>query len=167
MFVFSTKVQTWGQQQSQKIEANLAALEAEKEEIQRILDWISSAEEALCLRDQEPLAETTEQNQELIEQHAVRPSFLFLYRSPIYTPVLALKHLSCLQIFMEELNKKFPDVEAATKSCRHKSVPKQVSPSKRPLTSMKTYKKNKDMKSLSSTLHHHVVVVPFRKTEHP
>lgn len=36
---------------------------------------------------------------------------------------------------MEELNKKFPDVEAATKSCRHKSAPKQASPGKRPLTS--------------------------------
>lgn len=65
------KVQTWGQQQSQKIEASLAALEAEKEEIQRLLDWISSAEEALSLRDQEPLAETTEQNKELTEQHTV------------------------------------------------------------------------------------------------
>ncbi|XP_029694434.1 microtubule-actin cross-linking factor 1 isoform X1 [Takifugu rubripes] len=101
------EVQTWGQQQSQKIESSLAALEAEKEEIQRLLDWISSADEALCLRDQDALAETTEQNQELIEQHTV---------------------------FMEELNKKFPDVEVATKSCRHKSVPKQVSPGKRPLT---------------------------------
>lgn len=65
------KVQTWGQQQSQKVEASLAALEAEKEEIQRLLDWISSAEEALCLRDQEPLAESTDQNKELIEQHTV------------------------------------------------------------------------------------------------
>lgn len=137
-----TKVQTWGLQQSQKIESSLAALEAEKEEIQRLLDWISSAEEALCLRDQEALAETTEQNQELIEQHTVQPPNLFLYHfSPhtVYTPISAVKHLSFLQVFMEELNKKFPVVEAATKSCRHKSVPKQVSPGKRPLTSMKTY----------------------------
>lgn len=74
-----TKVQTWGQQQSQKIESSLAALEAEKEEIQRLLDWISSADEALCLRDQDALAETTEQNQELIEQHTVQPPYLFLY----------------------------------------------------------------------------------------
>lgn len=73
-----TKVQTWGQQQSQKIKSSLAALEAEKEEIQRLLDWISSADEALCLRDQEALAETTEQNQELIEQHTVQPPNLFL-----------------------------------------------------------------------------------------
>ncbi|XP_072250902.1 microtubule-actin cross-linking factor 1, isoforms 6/7 isoform X2 [Leuresthes tenuis] len=102
------EVQTWAHQQGQKIQASLAALEAEKEEVQRLLDWISSAEEALNLRDQEPLPETTEQNQELIEQHTV---------------------------FMEEVNKKFPEVEHATKSCKHKSAPKQqVSPSKRPLT---------------------------------
>lgn len=68
---FWTQVQTWAQQQGQKIEATLASLEAEREEVQRLLDWISSAEEALSLRDQEPMAETTEQNQELIEQHAV------------------------------------------------------------------------------------------------
>lgn len=68
---FWTQVQTWAQQQGQKIEASLAALEAEREEIQRLMDWISSAEEALGLRDQEPLAESMEQNQELIEQHMV------------------------------------------------------------------------------------------------
>lgn len=73
------KVQTWGQQQSQKIEASLTALEAEKEEIQRLLDWIFSAEEALCLRDQEPLAETTEQNKELTKQHTVCSSYLLHY----------------------------------------------------------------------------------------
>ncbi|XP_070768007.1 microtubule-actin cross-linking factor 1, isoforms 6/7 [Enoplosus armatus] len=102
------EVQTWAQQQGQKIQASLVALEAEREEVQRLLDWISSAQEALSLRDQEPLPETTEQNQELIEQHTV---------------------------FMEELSKKFPEVEHATKSCKHKSISKQqVSPSKRPLT---------------------------------
>lgn len=82
------KVKTWGQQQSQKIEASLAALEAGKEEIQRLLDWISSAEEALCLRDQEPLAETTEQNKELIEQHSVWFSYLFHYT--FYLPYIHL-----------------------------------------------------------------------------
>lgn len=71
-----SQVQTWAQQQGQKIQSNLAALEAEKEEVQRLLDWISSAEEALSLRDQEPLPETTEQNQELIEQHTVAFSSL-------------------------------------------------------------------------------------------
>ncbi|XP_034730396.1 microtubule-actin cross-linking factor 1, isoforms 1/2/3/5 isoform X1 [Etheostoma cragini] len=102
------EVQTWAQQQGQKIQASLAALEAEREEVQRLLDWISSAEESLNLRDQEPPPVTTEMNQELIEQH---------------------------KIFMEELNKKFPEVEHATQSCKHKSISKQhVSPSKRPLT---------------------------------
>lgn len=69
---FLCQVQTWAQQQGQKIQASLAALEAEREEVQRLLDWISSAEEALNLRDQEPLPDSTEQNQELIEQHTVR-----------------------------------------------------------------------------------------------
>uniref|UniRef100_A0A8C6KPK8 EF-hand domain-containing protein n=1 Tax=Nothobranchius furzeri TaxID=105023 RepID=A0A8C6KPK8_NOTFU len=91
------EVQTWARQQGQKIQANLAALEAEKEEVQRLLDWISSAGEALNLKNQEPLPETTEQNQELLQQHTV---------------------------FMEELNKKFSDVEQATHSCKHKSSPK-------------------------------------------
>lgn len=66
-----SQVQNWAQQQRQKIQTSLGALEAEKEEVQRLLDWISSAEEALHLRNQEPLPETTEQNQELIEQHVV------------------------------------------------------------------------------------------------
>ncbi|XP_030014774.1 microtubule-actin cross-linking factor 1-like [Sphaeramia orbicularis] len=102
------EVQTWAQQQGQKIQSSLAALEAEKEEVQRLLDWIGSAEEALNLREQEPLPDNTEQNQELIDQH---------------------------QVFTEELNKKFPEVEQATKSCKHKSISKQqVSPSKRPVT---------------------------------
>ncbi|XP_053289199.1 microtubule-actin cross-linking factor 1, isoforms 6/7 [Pleuronectes platessa] len=102
------EVQTWAQQQGQKIHGSLAVLEAEREEVQRLLDWISSAQEALNLRDQEPLPEATEQNLELIEQHTV---------------------------FMDELDKKFPEVEHATKSCKLKSIPKQlVSPSKRPLT---------------------------------
>lgn len=69
---FLSQVQTWAQQQSQKIQASLAALDAKKEEVQRLLEWISSAEEALTLREQESLPETTEQNQELIEQHKVK-----------------------------------------------------------------------------------------------
>ncbi|XP_078789373.1 microtubule-actin cross-linking factor 1, isoforms 6/7 isoform X2 [Oryzias latipes] len=102
------EVHTWAQQQGQKIQASLATLEAEKEEVQRLLDWISSAKEALQLRDQDPLPETTEQNHKLVEQHT---------------------------IFMEEFHKKFPEVEHATKSCKHKSVPKHhISPSKRPFT---------------------------------
>ncbi|XP_068616612.1 microtubule-actin cross-linking factor 1, isoforms 6/7 [Brachionichthys hirsutus] len=102
------EVQTWAQQQGQKLEATLAALEAEREEVQRLLDWISSAEESLSLREQEPPAESTEQNQERMDQHTT---------------------------FMEELSKKLPEVDNATKSCKHKSVPKRAgSPGKRPLT---------------------------------
>lgn len=37
---------------------------------------------------------------------------------------------------MDELNQKFPEVERATRSCKHRSVSKPtISPSKRPLTS--------------------------------
>lgn len=68
---FLIQVQAWARQQGQKIEAGLVALEAESEEVRRLLDWISSAEEALCLTDREPLAETSVQNQELIDQHTV------------------------------------------------------------------------------------------------
>lgn len=68
---FLTQVQAWARQQGQKIEVGLVALEAEREEVRRLLDWISSAEEALSRTDREPLAETSVQNQELIDQHAV------------------------------------------------------------------------------------------------
>ncbi|KAK7887153.1 hypothetical protein WMY93_026774 [Mugilogobius chulae] len=103
------EVHTWTQEQGQKILTILLELEGERQEIQRLLDWISSAEETLNLREQEPVVETTEQNQELIDQHT---------------------------IFMEELNKKLSEVENATKCCKLKIIPKQasVSPSKRPLT---------------------------------
>lgn len=88
------QVQTWAQQQGQKIQASLASLEAEREEVQRLLDWISSAEESLTIRDQEPLAESTEQIQEVIGQHLVR-LFLrfidFLYLTFDHTPEAAYK----------------------------------------------------------------------------
>ena len=73
--VFWTQVQTWADQQDQRINGALAAMEAEREEGQRLLDWISSAEEALNLRDQEPLPEAVEQNLEVIAQHMVRLNF--------------------------------------------------------------------------------------------
>ncbi|XP_067093521.1 microtubule-actin cross-linking factor 1, isoforms 6/7 [Osmerus mordax] len=102
------EVQSWAQQQGQRIQAGLAALQAEREEVQRLLDWISSAEEALLLREQEPPAETLEINMELIAQHL---------------------------IFTEEMHRKLPEVENATKSCKQKLVPKQQgSPSRKPLT---------------------------------
>uniref|UniRef100_A0A6Q2Y549 EF-hand domain-containing protein n=1 Tax=Esox lucius TaxID=8010 RepID=A0A6Q2Y549_ESOLU len=86
------EVQTWAQQQGQRIQASLSALEAEREEVQQLLDWIFSAEEALNLKDLEP------------------PNKMF----PI-------------QVFMEELNRKLPQVEHATKSCKQKPMPKQRS----------------------------------------
>lgn len=98
---FLAQVQTWAQQQGQKIEASLAALEAEKEEVQRLLDWISSAEESLSLREQEPLAETTEQNQELIEQHLVRLFFFtsFTFNFSYYPASQTRPHPhDCLQV---------------------------------------------------------------------
>ncbi|KAJ8411591.1 hypothetical protein AAFF_G00163990 [Aldrovandia affinis] len=106
------EVQTWAQQQGERVQASLSGLEAEREEVQRLLDWISSAEESLTLRDQEPLPDTMEQAEEAITQHTV---------------------------FMDELNRKFPEVENATRSCKHKLTPKrQVSPCRRTPTKRKS-----------------------------
>ena len=69
------QVQTWADQQDQRINGALAAMEAEREEGQRLLDWVSSAEEALSLRDQDPLPEAVEHNLEVIAEHMVRPQF--------------------------------------------------------------------------------------------
>lgn len=68
---FAVQVQTWAQQQSERIQVALSALETEKEEVQRLLDWISSAEESINLKEQEPLPDDTKQSAELILQHAV------------------------------------------------------------------------------------------------
>ncbi|XP_062848378.1 microtubule-actin cross-linking factor 1, isoforms 6/7, partial [Trichomycterus rosablanca] len=92
------EVQTWAQQQSERIQAALSALETEREEVQRLLDWISSAEESIKLKEQEPLPNDTEQTAELILQHAV---------------------------FMDELMKKVPEIKSATKCCKHKLTQKQ------------------------------------------
>lgn len=67
-----TQVQTWAQQQAERIQAALSALEAERKEVQRLLNWISTAEESLNLRDQEPLPDDIEQTAVLIMQHTVR-----------------------------------------------------------------------------------------------
>ncbi|KAJ7985114.1 hypothetical protein DPEC_G00348720 [Dallia pectoralis] len=102
------EVQAWAQQQGQRVQASLSAQEAEREEVQQLLDWILAAEEALNLKDLEPPAESIEHNQELIIQHLV---------------------------FMEELNKTLPRVEHATKSCKQKPTPKQqASPCRKALT---------------------------------
>uniref|UniRef100_A0A672QFS5 EF-hand domain-containing protein n=1 Tax=Sinocyclocheilus grahami TaxID=75366 RepID=A0A672QFS5_SINGR len=65
------EVQTWAKQQAERIQTTLSALEAEREEIQRLLDWISSAEESLNLKEQELLPEDLELSADLITQHAV------------------------------------------------------------------------------------------------
>ncbi|OPJ85735.1 hypothetical protein AV530_009703 [Patagioenas fasciata monilis] len=87
------EVQSWAQQQGERLQAQASRLAAEREEAAQLLDWIAAAEEALSLRDQEPLPEEAEQLEELSAQHAV---------------------------FMEELNRKQPDVEQVTKSCKPK-----------------------------------------------
>lgn len=68
---FVAQVQTWAKQQAERIQTTLSALEAEREKIQRLLDWISSAEESLNLKEQEPLPEDIELIADLITQHAV------------------------------------------------------------------------------------------------
>ncbi|XP_064530943.1 microtubule-actin cross-linking factor 1, isoforms 6/7-like isoform X2 [Pseudopipra pipra] len=87
------EVLSWAQQQGERLRAQAAALAAEREETEQLLDWIRAAEEALGLRDQEPLPEEAEPLEELIAQHTV---------------------------FVEELNRKQPDVEKVTKSCKRK-----------------------------------------------
>ncbi len=68
---FMAQVQTWAKQQAERIQSTLSALDAEREEIQRLLDWISSAEESLNLKEQEPLPEDLELTADLITQHTV------------------------------------------------------------------------------------------------
>ncbi|XP_075346520.1 microtubule-actin cross-linking factor 1, isoforms 6/7-like isoform X5 [Mycteria americana] len=87
------EVLSWAQQQGERLQAQTASLAAEREEMAQLIDWITAAEEALSLRDQEPLPEEAEQLEELNAQHTV---------------------------FMEELNRKQPDVEKVTKSCKRK-----------------------------------------------
>ncbi|XP_016342581.1 microtubule-actin cross-linking factor 1, isoforms 1/2/3/5-like [Sinocyclocheilus anshuiensis] len=100
------EVQTWAKQQAERIQTTLSALEAEREEIQRLLDWISSAEESLNLKEQEPLPEDLELSADLITQHT--------------------------DFMRNEMKGKVPEIENATKSCKHKLVPKhQVSPSRK------------------------------------
>ncbi|XP_077637589.1 plectin [Lonchura striata] len=100
------EVLSWAQQQGERLRAQAAALAAEREETAQLLDWITAAEEALGLRDQEPLPEEAEPLEELSAQHAV---------------------------FMEELNRKQPDVEKVTKSCKRKLAVDLVPPATRRL----------------------------------
>ncbi|XP_064010405.1 plectin [Pogoniulus pusillus] len=87
------EVLSWAQQQGERLRVQAAALAAQREEVARLAEWMASAEEALSLRDQEPLPEEAEALEELSAQHTV---------------------------FMEELNHKQPEVEKVTKSSKQK-----------------------------------------------
>ncbi|KAG8431934.1 hypothetical protein GDO86_019212 [Hymenochirus boettgeri] len=87
------EVMSWAHQQGERINTQIQSLATEREEITRLIDWVTAAEEALSLRDQDPLPEDMTALEELISQHAV---------------------------FMEELSKKEPEVERITKNCRRK-----------------------------------------------
>ncbi|XP_073488444.1 microtubule-actin cross-linking factor 1, isoforms 6/7-like isoform X2 [Aquarana catesbeiana] len=87
------EVVSWAKQQGGRIQAQIQSLAAEREEVGRLMDWITAAEEALSLRDQEPLPEDMDALGEIISQHSV---------------------------FMEELSWKEPEVEKVTKNCKRK-----------------------------------------------
>ncbi|XP_053101052.1 microtubule-actin cross-linking factor 1, isoforms 6/7-like isoform X2 [Hemicordylus capensis] len=100
------EVLSWAEQQAERLQAQAASLAAEREEVARLMDWITAAEESLGLRDQEGLPEDAEKLEELSAQHTV---------------------------FMEELNRKQPEVEKVTKmppeagaaAASHKPPPRQ------------------------------------------
>uniref|UniRef100_A0A8C6Z115 EF-hand domain-containing protein n=1 Tax=Nothoprocta perdicaria TaxID=30464 RepID=A0A8C6Z115_NOTPE len=104
------EVLSWAQQQGERLQAQGASLAAERQELTQLLDWITAAEEALGLREQEPLPEDAEQLEELQAQHAV---------------------------FMEELNRKQPDVEQVTKSGKRKLPAALAPPAPRRLAARK------------------------------
>ncbi|XP_060099013.1 microtubule-actin cross-linking factor 1, isoforms 6/7-like [Heteronotia binoei] len=101
------EVESWAQRQEERLRGQAASLAAEREEVARLMDWMRAAEEALGLREQEPLPEDAQQLQELASQHAV---------------------------FMDQLSQKQPDVEKVTKSskCRLPSDPLGPAPRRFP-----------------------------------
>uniref|UniRef100_A0A670ZUC8 EF-hand domain-containing protein n=1 Tax=Pseudonaja textilis TaxID=8673 RepID=A0A670ZUC8_PSETE len=56
-------------QQEQRLQAQAASLAVDRKVLERLSDWITAAEEALSLRDQEPLPEDARQLEELHIQH--------------------------------------------------------------------------------------------------
>ncbi|XP_068953084.1 microtubule-actin cross-linking factor 1, isoforms 6/7-like [Petaurus breviceps papuanus] len=95
----------WAQQQGQRVADQLATMAAEREELARLLDWIASAEEALSLRDQEPLPEDIQMLADLSAQHTE---------------------------FTEELSRKQQEVEAAMRSCKRRLEPSPPAPPQPP-----------------------------------
>lgn len=198
------QVLSWAQQQGERLQAQTASLAAEREEMAQLIDWITAAEEALSLRDQEPLPEEAEQLEELNAQHTVRdpppsspprlkptedfwmhqaeavgaacacsndaaasfmhgsshsPSPLGLWQGLLMqegrgewggsragpwvaTLPASAPCPSCAgalwQVFMEELNRKQPDVEKVTKSCKRKLAAELGPPAARRLATRKT-----------------------------
>ncbi|TFJ98722.1 neural retina-specific leucine zipper protein [Platysternon megacephalum] len=100
------EVLSWAQQQGERLQAQTSRLAAEREEVGRLVDWIAAAEESLSLRDQETLPDDAQQLEELSSQHVE---------------------------FMEELNRKQPDVEKVTKSSKRKLAPELGPPTTRRL----------------------------------
>lgn len=66
------QVQRWAQQQGKRLQAQASRLAAEREDAAQLLEWMAAAEEALGLRDTEPLPQEAETLHELSAQHAVR-----------------------------------------------------------------------------------------------
>ncbi|XP_007488769.2 microtubule-actin cross-linking factor 1, isoforms 6/7-like isoform X2 [Monodelphis domestica] len=95
----------WAQQQGQRVADQLATMATEREELARLLDWIASAEEALSLRDQEPLPEDIQLLADLSSQHME---------------------------FTEELSRKQQEVEAAMRSCKRRLEPSPPVPPQPP-----------------------------------
>uniref|UniRef100_F7EL86 EF-hand domain-containing protein n=1 Tax=Ornithorhynchus anatinus TaxID=9258 RepID=F7EL86_ORNAN len=89
------EVLSWAQKQGQRAQERLEVLEAQRAELTRLLDWITAAEEALTLRDLEPLPEDMEQLERLRAQHT----------------------------FTEELNQKQPEVELAMRKFEFGAFP--------------------------------------------
>ncbi|XP_053916555.1 microtubule-actin cross-linking factor 1, isoforms 6/7-like [Cuculus canorus] len=102
------EVQRWSQQEAERLRARAAAHAAEREELSQLLDWIAAAEEALELRQREALPQELQELQELSAQHAV---------------------------FVEELNRKEPEVQRFTKSCKRRTAAElPTTPTRRPGT---------------------------------
>uniref|UniRef100_H3A191 Microtubule actin crosslinking factor 1 n=1 Tax=Latimeria chalumnae TaxID=7897 RepID=H3A191_LATCH len=99
------EVMTWAGQQDERVQSALHMLAAEREDVDRLMDWMAAAEESLTLRDQEPLPDDMISTEELITQH---------------------------MIFMEELTQKQPEVEKVTRSCKRKTTREnQATPTRR------------------------------------
>uniref|UniRef100_A0A803JT26 Microtubule-actin cross-linking factor 1 n=1 Tax=Xenopus tropicalis TaxID=8364 RepID=A0A803JT26_XENTR len=75
------EVMSWAHQQGERIKSQIQSLATEREEVTRLIDWITAAEEALSLRDQDPLPEDMAALEELISHHAVRTLLSLAFRS--------------------------------------------------------------------------------------